>query len=424
MFLHIDMDSFFISAERSRDHTLRGIPSAVGSRSDLSIFERERKGFRLMDRNSGAFVAPLFHRDGLSRDFRDRFVDVTDAGEKTRGIITTASYEARAMGVETGMPIAHAMRLCPDLRVVPSDMLFYHEKSFAISSFLSTRLPKIQQYSIDEFFVDISGWVDDEDVESFSNELQREIFERFHIPVSIGISEAKWIAKLATSFAKPYGIYRVEDIKNFIKDIPIKKFPGIGKGYARRLEKRGIYLLGEIEEYERLFDSWGKYGKTLYLRILGRDGEGIEPGSSRKSIGISRTFDPIGEYGELRRRTMVMARHISHIVMKLGLNPVRYTLYLKYEYGERRREKMRVDRLFSENLLKESMLHMLERIYERGKRCVKLSLSVDEFISIRPRTLSLLTLKNDMKLSSLSGTVALLRERYGLDIVKTANELA
>ena len=120
MFLHIDIDSFFASAERSVDPSLKGIPMAVGSRSNLEIFNKKRTNIRLMNDNSGAFVTPVFYSD-KKKTFSSHFIDTIDGREKIRGIITTASYEARKFGVKTAMPIAQALQICPQMVVVPSN---------------------------------------------------------------------------------------------------------------------------------------------------------------------------------------------------------------------------------------------------------------------------------------------------------------
>jgi len=117
MFLHIDIDSFFVSAERSRDPLLRGVPVAVGGRSNLEIFSTRRAGIRLMDANQGAFVAPIFYSN-RSKTFQEYFVEKIDGSKRIRGIVTTSSYEARERGVRTGMPLAQALRLVPNLIVL------------------------------------------------------------------------------------------------------------------------------------------------------------------------------------------------------------------------------------------------------------------------------------------------------------------
>ena len=424
MFLHIDIDSFFVSAERSRDPSLLGVPVAVGGRSNLEIFDPGRTRLRLMDRNDGAFVAPVFY-GGRRRGFEERFVERTKEGRrKIRGIVTTSSYEARARGVRTGMPLAQALRLCPGLIVVPTDLLFYHRISHALSRFLARRIPRVEQFSIDEFFADLHGWVAEEEAEGFARELQREIFGRFRIPVSIGIARSKWTAKLATGYAKPYGLYRVREVQDFIRGIPIGDFPGIGRGYRRRLEERGVRTLGEVERLQSLFESWGKPGRQLYRRILGIDGEGIAERPSRQSVGISRTFDPLEDPAELRRRIVILVRHVGYITMKLRANPTRYFLKIGYANGLRAKGSRRVERLFSERLFKETMTELFASIHLAGRPGVKLTLSVSDFTHLHPRTLSLLELEQDRRSRALGEKIHRLRERFGLDAIRTADELA
>ena len=422
MFLHIDIDCFFASAERSMTPALKGIPMAVGSRSNLEIFNKKRTYIKLMDDNSGAFVAPVFYSD-KKKTFESYFVDEIEGREKIRGIITTASYEARAHGVKTAMPIAQALQLCPTLTVVPSNYPLYHKLSHQIHAFISAHIPQVEQYSIDEFFGDVSGWKKDEEVYVFAKLLQEKIVKHFDIPVSIGISKSKWIAKLATESAKPYGVYEVKDIDAYIKDIPIKEFPGIGKGFQRRLNDHYIYTLGDVKRHKKLFESWKKPGIQLYRRVLGTDNEGISMKGERKSIGISRTFDAIYDADEVKRRIMIMARHIIYMVMNIGVNPTSYYLKIGYEYGERVKKTLRVERVFSERLFKSMLSNMYDEIAQRNKGAIKLTVSVSNFSSLNLKTLSLIDFDNDSKEKHLHLNIHALRIRFGLDIIKTGNEL-
>jgi DNA polymerase IV len=422
VFLHIDIDSFFASAERSVDISLKGIPMAVGSRSNLEIFNKKRTYIKLMDDNSGAFVAPVFY-SGEKRTFESSFVEEINGKKKIRGIITTASYEARRHGVKTAMPIAQALQLCPDLKVVPSNYPLYHKLSHQIHAFISAHIPQVEQYSIDEFFGDVSGWKRDEEVYAFAKLLQEKLFERFDIPVSIGISKAKWIAKLATESAKPYGVYEVKDIDAYIEHIPIKEFPGIGRGFQKRLMDHYIYTLGDVKRHKKLFESWKKPGIQLYRRIIGTDHEGISFKGERKSIGISRTFDPIEDREEVKRRIMIMARHIIYMVMAIEVNPTIYYLKIGYEYGIRAKKTLRVDRVFSERVFKSMLSVMYDEIAQSNKGAIKLTLNVSNFSSLQRRTLSLIDFDKDIKEKHLHQNIHELRRRFGLDIIKTGNEL-
>lgn len=422
MFLHIDIDSFFASAERSVDPSLKGIPMAVGSRSNLEIFNKKRTNIRLMNDNSGAFVTPVFYSD-KKKSFSSHFIDTVDGKEKIRGIITTSSYEARAYGVKTGMPIAQALQLCPDMVVVPSNYPLYHKLSHKIHAFMTQRIPKVEQFSIDEFFGDVSGWIPDEKVFTFAQTLQAEMMQEFDIPVSIGISRAKWIAKLATESAKPFGVYEVKDIDAYIEHIPIKAFPGIGKGFQKRLHERYIKTLGDVKRHKALLYSWKKPGIQLYHRVTGTCNEGIESRGERKSIGISRTFDPIYDAEEVRRRIMIMARHITYLVMQIEVNPTTFYLKINYEYGVKAKSSETVNRLFSEHLFKRELSRMYDAIKHSGKGAVKLTVNVSNFTAHHTKTLSLLAYDEDRKEKRLSEKIHTLREKFGLDILKTGDEL-
>ncbi len=421
MFLHIDIDSFFASAERSVNPKLKHIPMCVGSRSNLEIFNKKRTDIKLMNDNAGAFVAPVFYSDKL-KTFESYFVDEIDGRKKIRGIVTTASYEARAHGVKTAMPIAQALQLCPEMTVVPSNYPLYHTLSHKIHDFMRAHIPKVEQYSIDEFFGDVSGWIEDDKVYDFAKMLQEKILQEFDIPVSIGISKAKWIAKLATESAKPYGVFEVKDIDAYIEDIPIKDFPGIGKGFQKRLLEHYIKTLGDVKRQKVLFMSWKKPGIQLYGRVTGTCGEGISVRGERKSIGISRTFDTITDTDEVRRRMMIMARHIVYIAMAMKVNPTTYYLKINYEYGVRRKQSITVDRVFSEKLFKSELAKMYEALV-LNQGAIKISINISNFTSHHKKTLSLMDLEEDNHENKLSREIQKLRESFGLDIIKTGAEL-
>jgi len=422
LFLHIDIDSFFASAERSVNDALKHIPICVGSRSNLEIFNKKRTHIKLMNDNSGAFVTPVFYSD-KKKTFESYFVDEIEGRKKIRGIVTTASYEARKYGVKTAMPIAQGLQLCPQMIVVPSNYPLYHKLSHKMHAFMLAHMPQVEQYSIDEFFGDVSGWIEDDKVYAFAKELQTKILEHFDIPVSIGISKAKWISKLATESAKPYGVFEVKDIDDYIQDIPIKAFPGIGKGFQKRLAEHYIETLGDIKQHKTLFYSWKKPGIQLYGRVTGTCGEGINVRGDRKSIGISRTFDAIYDADEIKRRIMIMARHIVYMVMAIEVNPTSYYLKIGYEYGVRSKKTLTIDRLFSEKLFKSMLSQMYDEIVHRRKGAIKLTLNVSNFSSQHKKTLSLLALDTDISEQKLTKEMQILRERFGLDIIKTADEL-
>jgi len=417
MKIHLDLDSFFISAERIKNPKLRDIPAAVGGRGDPFIFDKKgQKKVEIEQKNGGAFVPNIFYNADTT--FKNYFVE----GQKIRGIIITASYEARRYGIKTGMSIKEALTFYPDLVVVPPNHLYYHSLSHELKNFLQKRIPLVEQFSIDEFFGDLNGWIEEKDIEPFLKSLQKEIKEKFQLPISIGAAKSKWIAKLATSFAKPHGIKIVKDVEKFIKDIPIENFPGIGNGFTKRLHKLKIFKLGEIKDAKSLFYSWKNPGITLYKRVLGIDNEPILTSHPRKSIGISRTVDPIKDREEIKRRVIIMSRFLAYSIEKLNLFPSYYYFSIKYDFGEKSKTHKRVLKPFNEKLLKDIMIDLFQMSDKYPySNIIRLSMSCSKFYE--KKIFDILSYKEDIKQHTLSIQNMKIRNRYGTDILKWGIEM-
>ncbi len=428
MKIHLDLDCFFASCERVLDSSLCGKPIAVGGRSDEGIFDKNFTARRVYDKNSGAFVQNIFYQDKMKRDenFNSYFIDNDRGKIKIRGIITTSSYEARAFGLKTGMSIAESLRLCPHLVVLRPNHLLYHEFSHKLYEFLKLKIPIIEQYSIDEFFGDLSGWVKDEDLFKYCDDLKDEIYNVFGLPISIGIANSKWAAKLVTNSAKPFGVKEVKDEEwlGFIKGMPIEKFPGIAKRYAKRLRSRGIENLDEIKNAKKLFYSWKKPGIMLYNRVVNIDDEAIVPSHPRKSIGISRTFDPIKERDEIKRRVIILARNLSYTINRLKLNPTSYFVKIRYQDFQKQKFSITIARYFNESFFKNLITKIFMKI-DIYKACniVYIGIRVSNFMEYKYKSFDLLTYNKDTKLKRLGNCVNLLRDKYGIDIVKNASEI-
>ena len=420
MKLHIDIDSFFVSAHRTIDKRYLNKAVAVGGRSNLTIFD-EVPGKRKISDNSGAFVSSVLSKSNTSS--KDYFVDKDG---RIRGIITTASYEARRYGVKTAMSVREALSLCPHLIMIPPDYELYHELSKSLSEFLHTQTPDVEQFSIDEFFIDVSTIVDVSKIESYAKELKEEIYKLFKLPVSIGIANSKWTAKLATEDAKPFGVKLVlqKDLEEYIKDKDVSEFPGIGKGFKQRLLKNGIRKLGQIKSKKALFYSWKKPGIQLYERVLGIDNEKVLKKAARKSIGMARSFDPISNRDEIKRRIIVFTRYLSYLVYKQKVNPETIFLKIKYEYNLKNKETINSNRIFSENYLKEELLNLFKKIdIHPTHSIIQINITLSNFTENRPNSHNMFELEKDNKNHYLDSKLNSLREKYGIDIIKNASEI-
>ncbi|MDD3505778.1 MAG: DNA polymerase IV, partial [Sulfurimonas sp.] len=346
MKIHIDIDCFFVSAVRISEPSLEGLPVAIGGRSDARIFTNDAKKQSVNLENSGSFVSTFYKTYEKSDDI-DAFVD---ADGRVRGILTTSSYEARSFGIKTAMTIREALMLCPHLIIKAPNMSLYQKLSHELHEFLQSKIPLIEQASIDEFYGDLSGWVEDDEVEQFIDNLRHEIKRELKLPVSIGAANTRFIAKLATSNAKPFGCKTIyaHNINSFIKNIPVGEFAGIGKSMQERLNSVQIHTLGELQQRRGTIESWGPYAKELYKRVCGLSDENIKTTHRRKSIGISRTFDPIFDRAELRRRVHILARHLSYAILKLNVIPTVFNLSISYEMRQNSHKNISIAEIFTE----------------------------------------------------------------------------
>ena len=411
MIFHMDLDCFFVSAHRIYDTNLSNKPVVVVKRNDREIFENRKH--EVLNLNKGAFTGDII----VTKKEYDRSYFIENG--KIRGIVVTSSYEARALGIKTGTTLKEALEICPNLTVLLPNYKLYHTLSYKLKLFLKRRIPQIEQYSIDEFFGDVGGWVEEEDIFDFAKKLKKEIKEKFALPISIGISKAKWIAKLATSYAKPDGIYKVDNIYEFIKNIPVEKFPGIGRKIEKKLKERGIFTLKDVVENKEYLYSWGKNGKILYKRIIGEDYEKVEEKEKRKSIGISRRFDPVFSREEIIRRIYILCRYLSFIIAKKRLNPTFYYLKIKYASSKKSKSHKIIYRLFNELLLKDTMRELFIKadIYEES--IVSVSLSVSKFKKVS----NLFDYEKDLKLSNLNNALNKIRFKYGISSIIGADEI-
>lgn len=421
MKIHLDLDCFFAAAHRIDNPKLHNIPIAVGGRSNLSIFEKDKQT-RHLSKIDGAFTSSILSSNG-DKSFKDYFMD-NDG--RIRGIITTSSYEARAYGVKTAMPVSEALRLCPNLTVIPPNYPLYHELSNKLKELLEKEIPSIEQFSIDEFFGDVTGWIDDDCVFEYAVNLQTKIKRELKLPISIGIANTKWIAKLATNDAKPNGVYIVypDEVEEYIKNKHISSFPGIGKKIQERLSGHGVKTLGDVKNKKELFYSWGKNGQQLYDRILGIDNEGISIREDKKSIGLGRTFDPESNRDEIKRRLIILCRHLSFIAYKGNHKPSTYSINVKYRYGQSVKDHINSNRPFSEQHFKNQIINLFEKIdIHLSHAIVQLNITLSNFQETNPTTFDLFNYEDDNKQSKLTSSMQKLREKFGVDIIKNGSEL-
>ncbi len=353
--------------------------------------------------------------------------EFTDERGRIHGIVIAKSYECKPYGIQTGTHLSDALAMCPDLVVVSSDHLFYQLLSHKLKEYLHTKIPVLEQYSIDEFFGDVGGWIRDEDVPTFIKTLQSEILEIFDLPITITASKSKWVAKLATDRHKPFGTKVIfeDEVASYLRDIPVSEFAGVGKNTLKKLDSVGCKRIGEVADFQGIFYSWGKSGRDLYARMLGEDNEPVVAYHDRKSIGISRRFPTVSNRDEIDRRVGVLARHLAYTISKLDLKPTTYYFKLRYESGFSEKISSTNNRLFSERFFIDLATQSF-RDLDRNKHCGvgQIAMSLSNFANPSSlKTHDILNINNDTKQRSLDSAMTKLRDRYGIDTLRWAGEL-
>jgi DNA polymerase-4 len=285
------MNAFFISCEMTRNPSLVGIPAAV-------------------------------------------------AGDPKRrtGIILAANYEARSFGVKTAMVLHEALKLCPKLTLVPPDHHFYGEKSEEVMDLLSNYTPALEQNSIDEAWLDMTGseglFGKPFDV---ANRIMNEIKDGLGLWCSIGIAENKFLAKMAAEMKKPLGITELweKDFPVKLWPLPVKEMYGVGVKTAEKLNHMGITTIGELAKTDvnAVIKALGKFGNEIYLHANGIDNSTVlaRVDDDVKSIGREKTLpEDITDIEKAKIVLMELADDVGMTVRKQGKEGRTVHITLKY----------------------------------------------------------------------------------------------
>lgn len=286
--IHIDMDAFFASIEQRDNPDLRGKPIIVG------------------------FDGP-------------------------RGVVSTASYEARKYGVHSAMSVVKAKKLCPDLTIVATNHAHYKEVSMQVYDIFCAFTDKIEPLSIDEAFLDVTESETDRSPEDIAMAIKDRIRNELCLTASAGISYNKFLAKIASDYNKPDGMFSVssEEALDFLAELPIEKFWGVGPKTASMMHKMGIFNGLQLRQctMNHLTDVFGKAGEMYYNFARGIDDRPVEPVRIRKSVGCEQTF-----LTDLNRKSAIYIE-LYHIVLELmeRLNKSKFcghTLTLKVKFHD------------------------------------------------------------------------------------------
>jgi DNA polymerase-4 len=247
---------------------------------------------------------------------------VVGGSAKGRGVVASASYEARIFGIHSAMPTAQALRLAPNLIVVSHRHRTYGSYSKKVMDLVRDKAPRVQQISIDEAFLDVSD--DRRPGREIAELLQDEISNRFSLPTSWGIATNKLVAKIATEVGKPKGLIVVPPGSEaaFLAPLPVRMIPGVGPKMQSRLLERGITIIGELAQIDRqsLIRMFGSYGPELAAKARGEDDRPVQEVYDPKSMSAERTFaTDIADEAQLQRILLRLSEEVGHRLRKSGL---------------------------------------------------------------------------------------------------------
>lgn len=263
---------------------------------------------------------------------------VAVGGSRERGVVAAASYEARRYGVRSAMASQVAKRKCRDLIFVKPRFSRYKEVSQQIRSIFLEYTDLVEPLSLDEAYLDVTYIKKGKPSATLiAQEIRQRIFEETKLTASAGVSYNKFLAKVASDVNKPNGIFVVTPGKaqDFIDNMEIRKFYGIGKVTAEKLNKMGIWFgreLRQIDRYE-LVRLFGKSGNYYYEISRGEDNRLVEPSRERKSVGAEETFsNDIFLLQDLENELLQIADIVWERYLRSGAKAK--TLTLKYKYAD------------------------------------------------------------------------------------------
>ncbi len=306
--------------------------------SDFNIPERTWKGRALLLVDLDAFFASVEQLD--HPEWRGKPVIVGGRSDR-RGVVSTASYEARAFGVHSAMPSATAERLCPDAIWTSSHFDRYHELSAQVMGILKDESPLLEQMSIDEAYLDVSpGRYTGEDPVAIAARIQARVAE-LGITCSIGVATGKAVAKIASDMDKPRGLTVVYPGGEaaFLAPMDVRAMPGIGKQSAERLRRIGIRTLGVLADtpLDKLTPLFGVNAQAVRDRARGIDPREIATESEVKSVSHERTFaTDLVTREEIEDAIDMLGPMVGRRLRKKGLAGHTVTIKLRYADLSRR----------------------------------------------------------------------------------------
>ena len=319
--VHLDLDTFFVSVERLIDSRLNGKPILVGGTTD-------------------------------------------------RGVVAACSYEARAFGIHSAMPMRMAKELCPEAIVIRGNSGNYSKYSTMVTDIIKEQVPVYEKTSVDEFYVDLTGMDRFFGNLKLASELRQRIMRETGLPISFGLSENKTVSKVATGEAKPNNQKMIDygTEKAFLAPLSVKKIPMVGDKTYQTLRNLGVQRIQTIQEMplEMMTSVFGKNGEVIWKKAQGVDNSPVVQYSERKSISTERTFDKDTiDVVKLRGILSAMAENLAFQLRRGQKLTSCVTVKVRYSDFNTHTLQAHIPYTAADHILIPKVKELFERLYER-----------------------------------------------------------
>ena len=375
--IHIDLDSFFVSVEQVLNPELKGKPVVVGGKPNR------------------------------------------------RGVVATASYEARAFGLHSGMPLVTAARLCPEVIFIEGNFARYREFSQKFMAIFNDFSPFIEPMGIDEAYLDVTGFESIHgSIRQMADKMKQRIRNELGLCASIGIASCKVVAKVASDLSKPDGLIEVAPggERDFLAPLPVEKLPGVGKQAVKVIKSLGVHTIGGLSRTPShvLKSRLGTAGEMLHHFANGIDNRQVLPPGEAKSISRETTFgEDTRDRPFLEATLWAQSEKVGAELRKKGKQAKCVTLKLRYaDFSTITRSHTLRESVDTDRAIFETGIGLLERALAIEVQAVRLiGIGVSNLVEASRQTT--LFAPSARKLEELNKAIDSIRNRYGFDAIQT-----
>ena len=369
---HFDLDSFFVSVEILNNPSLKGKPVLVG-------------GYE-------------------------------------RGVVAACSYEARKFGIQSAMPMKKAMQLCPHAIITSASRDQYSKYSRWVTDIIAGKVPLFEKASIDEFYIDLTGMDKFFGVSQYAKDLRQHIMSETGLPISCGLSSARFISKMATNEAKPNGFLEIPHgkEKEFLWPLAVEKINGVGKETEIKLKKLGFYKIEDLAKStpDFLEKHLGKWGLSLWNKSQGIGSTEIVTDWEQKSMSHENTFDTdYSDVGFLHKELVRLTEKTCYGLREDEKLTGCVTIKIRYSDFETISKQEVIDYTALDDELIAKAKEIFNKSYQSGRPVRLIGVRFSQLI---PFTMQMNLFDNKIEKLQLYKAVDDIKDRYGSKLVKKA----